>query len=160
MFRSRLFCLTSAIALIVSCAAHAQEQDHAKHQPAGAAGDARIAVIFPKTLRTHTLANMRDHLLALQEIQDALASSKFDRAAAIAEERLGMTSLKLHGAQEVAKYMPDGMQRIGTEMHHAASRFSVEATNAGVSGDLKPALGALASVTRQCVACHSSYRVQ
>jgi hypothetical protein len=156
----RLFRLVSAIALSVSCTAQAQEHDHAKHQAAGAVGEARIAVKFPKALRTHTLANMRDHLLALQEIQEALARSEFDRAAAISEERLGMTSLKLHGAHELAKYMPDGMQHIGTEMHHAASRFAVEATNAGVSGDLKPAIATLARVTRQCVACHSSYRVK
>jgi hypothetical protein len=160
MFCNRLFRLVIAFTFGVSCTAQAQEHDHARHQAAGAVGDARIAVKFPKALRTHTLANMRDHLLALQEIQDALARSEFDRAAAISEERLGMTSLKLHGAHELAKYMPDGMQRIGTEMHHAASRFAVEATNAGVSGDLKPALAALARVTRQCAECHSSYRAQ
>jgi hypothetical protein len=156
----RLSRLVIAFMFGVSCAVQAQEHDHAKNQPAGAVGEARIAVKFPQALRNHTLANMRDHLLALQEIQDALARSEFDRAAAISEERLGMTSLKLHGAHEVAKYMPDGMARIGTEMHHAASRFALEATNAGVSGDLKPALAALARVIRQCVACHSSYRVQ
>jgi hypothetical protein len=152
--------LAVVLALAVSCLAQAQEHDHARHQAGGTAGDARVAVKFPNALRTHTLANMRDHLLALQEIQDALAKSEFDRAAAISEQRLGMTSLKLHGAQEVAKFMPDGMQRIGTEMHHAASRFALEAANAGASGDVKPALAALAGITARCVACHSAYRVQ
>lgn len=160
MSRHRLLYVAGALALAVSCAAQAQVHDHAKHQSAGAVGDARTAVKFPKALRAHTLANMRDHLLALQEIQDAMARSEFDRAATIAETRLGMSSLKLHGAQEVSKYMPDGMARIGTEMHHAASRFAVEAANAGASGDLKPALAALSGITRQCVACHSGYRVQ
>ncbi|MFO7653173.1 MAG: hypothetical protein R6X25_05050 [Candidatus Krumholzibacteriia bacterium] len=55
-------------------------------------------VELPDQLRLHMLANMRDHLLALQQIQAALASEEFDQAAQIAEQRLGMTSLERHGA--------------------------------------------------------------
>jgi hypothetical protein len=101
---------------------------------------------------------MRDHLLALQEIQEALAAKQEDKAARVAEERLGMTSLQLHGAHEVAKYMPQGMQDIGSEMHRSASRFAIEAQNAGVTGDLRPALAALSKVMGQCVGCHAGYR--
>ena len=122
--------------------------------------DGRQVVAFPEPMRTHTLANMRDHLLALQEIQQALADGANDRAATVAEERLGMTSLRLHGAEHVAKVMPEGMQAIGTEMHRSASRFAVEAANVGATGNVKPALAALAHVTRQCVACHAAYRMQ
>jgi hypothetical protein len=131
---------------------------HAGHQAAPA--DGRQAVDLPEPLRTHTLANMRDHLAALQEIQQALAEGAYDRAAAISESRLGMTSLRGHGAHDVAKYIPDGMKSIGTEMHRSASRFAVQATNAGATGDVKPAMAALAHVTRQCVACHAAYRMK
>ena len=72
---------------------------------------------FPPQLRDHTLSNMRDHLLALAEIQDQLARQRYDKAAEIAEQRLGMSSLGLHGAHEVAKFMPQGMQDAGTAMH-------------------------------------------
>jgi len=122
--------------------------------------DQRQFVRFPDALRDHTLANMRDHLLALQEIQEALARGKEDLAAQIAERRLGMSSLSLHGAHEVAQYMPQGMQDAGTEMHRNASRFALEAQNAGVTGDLKPALDALSKVTAACVGCHAGYRLQ
>ena len=122
--------------------------------------DTRTIVHFPENLRIHTLANMRDHLLALSEIQDALARERFDQAAEIAEQRLGMSSLSLHGAHEVGPYMPQAMAAIGTEMHRSASRFAVAASNAAVVGDIKPALAALSAVIRQCVACHSGYRVQ
>ena len=105
-------------------------------------------------------AYLRDHLLALQEIQDALAAGAFDRAADVAEQRLGMSSLIAHGAHEVAKYMPKGMQDAGTAMHRSASRFSVAALDAAVTDDVKPALGALAEVTANCVACHAAYRLQ
>jgi hypothetical protein len=130
------------------------------HNAARQITDQRQFVRFPDALRDHTLANMRDHLLALQEIQEALARGKEDLAAQIAERRLGMSSLSLHGAHDVAQYMPQGMQDAGTEMHRSASRFAVEAQNAGVTGDLKPALDALSKVTAACVGCHAGYRLQ
>ena len=141
--------------------AFAQQHGHAGHQPpAKASADTRELVMFPPELREHTLTNMRDHLFALQEIQEALARGENDKAAKIAEERLGMSSLKLHGAHEVAQYMPKGMQDIGSEMHRSASRFAIEAQNAGVTGELKPALAALANMTSQCVGCHAGYRLK
>lgn len=119
-------------------------QQHTHHHDHGttSAGDTRQFVHFPDELREHTLANMRDHLLALQEIQQALAQKQEDKAARIAEERLGLSSLTLHGAHEVAKYMPQGMQDAGSEMHRSASRFAIEAQNTGVTG-----LDALSKVT-------------
>lgn len=146
--------------------AHAQQHDpsmHTQHQASAAKAapkDTRQTVKFPKTLREHTLANMRDHLLALQEIQEALAKQEYDRAGDIAEHRIGMSSLALHGAHDVAKYMPKGMQDAGTAMHRNASRFAVAARDVGATGDVKPALAALAATTAQCVACHAGYRVK
>lgn len=127
---------------------------------AAAPDDPRQLVVFPVALRDHTLANMRDHLVALEEIQQAMAVEKFDDAARIAEARLGMSSLGLHGAHEVAKYMPQGMQEAGTGMHRAASRFTIAVKDAGVTGDLKPAVAALAAVTAQCNGCHAGYRLK
>ena len=131
--------------------------DHATHAPAA---DARVMVQFPEMLRTHTLANMRDHLLALAEIQDQLARGAYDKASDIAEQRLGMSSLGLHGAHDVAKFMPQGMQAAGTAMHRSASQFAIVAKDASVTGDLKGSLAALARVSQTCVACHAAYRIQ
>ena len=117
-------------------------------------------MVFPEPLRAHTLSNMRDHLKVLAEIQVALAEGKFDTASAVAEQRLGMSSLKLHGAHDVARYMPAGMQAAGEAMHRSASRFAIEAQNSGATGDLKPPVQALAQVTATCVACHASYRLR
>jgi hypothetical protein len=147
--------------VVVSGLALAQQHNHGAHQHAEpTVADSRVAVTFPSQMRDHTLANMRDHLLALQEIQDALARGENDKAARVAEERLGMSSLTLHGAHDVAKFMPQGMQDAGTGMHRAASRFAIEAQNAGATGDLKPALSALAGLTGQCVGCHAGYRLK
>lgn len=122
--------------------------------------DHRQAVQFPEPLRSHTLTNMRDHLLALGEIQEALSRSDFDRASDIAEKRLGMSSLQTHGAHDVAKFMPKAMQDAGTAMHRSASQFATVAKDASVTGDLKPALAALARVNQTCVACHAGFRMQ
>lgn len=103
---------------------------------------------------------MRDHLVALQEISEALARGRNDEAAKLAEERLGMSSLQRHGAREVAKYMPEGMRDAGTAMHRAASRFAIEAQNAGATGELRPALAALSDVMRACAGCHAGYRLK
>ena len=123
------------------------------------ADDSRQPVSMPAMMQEHVRANMRDHLLAISEIQVALASGHYDAAAEIAEKRLGMTSLDAHGARHVAGFMPDGMRATGTAMHHAASRFAVTSQEAAVTGDLRRALGGLAEVTRQCVACHAGYRL-
>lgn len=131
--------------------------DHGGHT---ANGDPRQLVDFPGAMRQHTLTSMRDHLLALAEIQAALSTRAFDQAARIAEERLGMSSLQAHGAHESSKYMPQGMQDIGSSMHQRASRFAIEAQNAAVTNEIEPALAALARITEACVACHAGYRLQ
>ena len=132
----------------------------AQHSHDSGSPDARIAVAFPAQLKQHTLGNMRDHLQALAEIQGYLAAHDFDRAANVAEFRLGMSSLSLHGAHDVAKYMPKGMQDAGTAMHRGASQFALIAEEASIDHDVPRALGALNKVTQACVACHAGYRLE
>lgn len=159
----RLALAGAVIAGFVLIAQAQQQPNHnmqRDHQAGTAVQDGREIVRFPEEMRLHTLSNMRDHLLALQEIQDALAKEAFDEAGDISEQRLGMSSLTLHGAHESSKYMPKGMQNIGSEMHASASRLAVAARDAGATSDLKPVVAAMARVTQQCVACHSAYRVQ
>jgi hypothetical protein len=161
------FCAAALVAILAGCAAPSGEHAAHVHQPSQAtvnhaaqAADTRVLVQFPEMLRTHTLANMRDHLLALAEIQDQLARGAYDKASDIAEQRLGMSSLGLHGAHDVAKFMPQGMQAAGTAMHRSASQFAIVAKDASVTGDLKGSLAALARVSQTCVACHAAYRIQ
>jgi cytochrome c556 len=128
--------------------------------PAAQAADTRQRVEMPAPMQEHMLANMRDHLAAMGEIQAALASGKLNDAADIAENRIGMSSLQGHGASHMAPYMPKPMQDIGTAMHRSASRFARTAQEAQVQGGVPRALGALADLTQQCVACHASYRLR
>ncbi|MDE2375942.1 MAG: hypothetical protein KGM94_01620 [Bradyrhizobium sp.] len=156
----RIRLLIPALVVLLAGSVAAQHSHHGHMDHGAGAADTREFVSFPPELVVHTMANMRDHLLALQEISDSLANDQPDKAARIAEQRLGMSSLPLHGADEVAAFMPKGMQDAGTTMHRAASRFAIEAQNVGVTGELKPALGALAEVMRACAGCHAGYRLK
>lgn len=123
-----------------------------------AANDSRELVNMPAPMVQHMLGNMRDHLLAITEIQQSLGKGDFQRAAEIAEKRIGMSSLESHGAAHMAAFMPKPMQDIGTQMHKAASRFALVAQESSADGNALRAVGALSEITKQCVACHSAYR--
>lgn len=103
---------------------------------------------------------MRDHLYTIGDIQEALSKGSFDNASELAEQRVGMSSLEMHGAHDVVKYMPKGMQDAGAAMHHSASQFALVAKDASVTGDLKSTLASLHRVNQTCVACLELFRLQ
>jgi hypothetical protein len=123
---------------------------------AEAGSDERELVQLPAMMQEHMLSNMRDHLVALNEILSQMAAGDLDAAAEIAESRLGMSSLDSHGASHMAQFMPAGMQNAGIQMHRAASRFARKAQE----GEALPAYQALSAVTAACVACHQAYRIR
>ncbi len=123
------------------------------------AEDVRIKVDLPMPARDHMMSNMRDHLMALETITRKLSRQQYDEAAEVAETRLGMSSLKSHGASHLSSMLPKQMAAIGTRMHKAASRFAIAAKDAELDGGLNSAFSALSEVMQQCVACHSGYRV-
>lgn len=125
--------------------------------PVGAS-DSRQLVELPAPMVQHMLSNMRDHLLAITEIQRALGEGDFQRAGDVAEQRIGLSSLESHGASHMAPFMPKAMQDIGTQMHRAASQFALVAQETGADGNAARAIGALSRVTEQCVACHAAFR--
>jgi hypothetical protein len=123
----------------------------------------RTEIGFPPAMRDHFLANMRDHLAAVSEIQAALADGNFELAAKTATERLGMnaqSSMACNPAMSrmsgMAQYMPEGMREAGRAMHHAADQFAIDAK----AKDYRAAIASLARVTHACVACHAQYRVR
>jgi len=118
--------------------------------------DPRLFVQMPDMMQKHMLSNMRDHLAAINEILENMSKGLLDKAAEVAESRIGMSSLESHGASHMAKFMPEGMRNAGNKMHRAASRFALKAQE----GDALAAYGALTDVTAACVACHSAYRIR
>jgi len=123
---------------------------------AAASNDPRTLVELPEMMQQHMLSNMRDHLVAVNEILGYLGQDELDKAAEVAEYRLGMSSLGSHGAGHMGKFMPEAMRQIGTSMHKAASRFALKAQE----GEALPAYQALSGITSACVSCHSAYRIK
>jgi hypothetical protein len=129
----------------------------------GLAQDSRVLVRLPEPMQEHMLGNMRDHLVTLNEIIGNVADGKFDEAAKLSEQRLGMSSLGLHGAAHMAPFMPQPMQDIGTSMHHAASRLAIVLQDTSVSptaDTMRDVSRALHEVTTSCTACHAGYRIR
>jgi cytochrome c556 len=127
------------------------------------AQDTRELVRFPQMMQEHMLADMRDHLLTLNDILGAVADGKLDDAAKLAEQRLGMSSLSLHDAAHMAPFMPKPMQDMGTEMHHAASRLVIVLQDASLSRSaesMREVDRALHAVTSACTSCHAAYRIR
>ena len=125
----------------------------------------RTPIDLPPMIHDQFLANMRDHLLAVSEIQTALGAGQFKKAADIASSRLGlkapssaacrMKKANSTMADPLAKYMPPAMHKIGFQMHTAADHFADVAN----SKDYKEAIGALALVTKQCASCHANFKL-
>jgi len=138
--------LSIAVSILLACSYRVSLADD----------DSRKLVQLPEMMQQHMMSNMRDHLVAINEILIEMANSDFDKAAEVAEYRLGMSSLKSHGASHMARFMPDGMRQAGTAMHKAASRFALKAQEE----EVLPAYNALSEVTSACVACHSGYRIR
>jgi cytochrome c556 len=130
---------------------------------AGYAQDSRELVRLPEPMQEHMLGNMRDHLATLNEVLGNVANGKFDEAAKLSEQRLGMSSLGLHGAAHMAPFMPKPMQDIGTSMHRAASRLAIVLQDTSVLptfDTMRDVSRALHEVTTTCVSCHASYRIR
>ena len=120
-------------------------------------------VKLPEPMQEHMLGNMRDHLASLNEIIGDVGDGKFDVAAKVAEQHLGMSSLTAHDAAHMAPFFPKPMQDMGTSMHHAASRLVIVLQDASVSPSLDTTRNvsrALHEVTQSCVSCHASYRIR
>ncbi|MDE2017303.1 MAG: hypothetical protein KGI57_06330 [Hyphomicrobiales bacterium] len=127
---------------------------------AAPAPDPRQPVKYPPALRAETLATMRGHLQGLADIQVALADGRFDDAARIATDKLGMSSMKGGQGMEEARYMPPPMQALGLQLHTLAGEFASAAQDAGATGDVKKPQALLGRMMQTCVSCHAVYRLE
>ena len=178
MKRSHLVAVAVAAVAAVSLAVasgivRAQDHQHMQMQMApqdggqmhmpGMSEDTRQLVTLPAPMQQHMLANMRDHLATLNEAVGDIGAGKFEDASKLLEARLGMSSLPLHQATEMAPYFPQPMQDAGTSMHRAASRLAVALQDASVARtfeSMQQVDADLHEVTSACVACHSGYRIR
>jgi len=168
---ARSLVFMASVAVLAPVAAQSGMPMHPLMAPPAAGGtsapslapDKRELVRLPPMMQEHMLGNMRDHLESLNGIVGYVGDGKYDDAAKLAEQRLGMSSLGFHDAAHMAPFMPQPMQDLGTSMHRAASRLGIVLQNAAVTpsvDSMQEVNRALAEVTAACTGCHAAYRIR
>lgn len=118
------------------------------------ASDGRTAVLMTPGERDLVLSEMRDFLLALQTISQAVVDE--DTASVVmAARRVGGAAQKGVPAS-LAGRLPLEFKRLGFDTH---SRFDQLALNAEQFGDTSQVLPELATLMQNCTACHAAYRI-
>jgi len=107
---------------------------------------------------------MRGHLQAITKIQFVPASGAFDKAADVAEKRLGLSALQREGANALTPHMPMAMRHMEMQLHRAASHSAMVARDSEIDGNTRLAVGALvrwrngASPVRPPIVCARAWR--
>ena len=143
--------LTLLIAtVIVVTPVMAQKMDMSMHQM-NEMNDSRISLGLSPQMKQHQLANMRSHVKAVHDIIAFLAEDKFDEAAAIAHNKLGLTPemKKMCNMFDNADFT-----KIGLAFHKQADKLGeVLKTH-----EMKRSLSALHTTMNSCVQCHATFR--
>jgi len=123
--------------------------------------DRRELVLYPRPVYESTLANMREHLRGIHNVQKLVGQGLYAEAADAADRAMGMGhNHGAHGSAAEHQFMPAGMMALGSAMHSAAADLAVALREAEVTDDLQAVFAAMGKVTENCVACHDAYRLQ
>ena len=114
--------------------------------------DARVPVPLLPHMANHQKQNMRDHLLAVQEIVAATANGDFG-AVEIAVERIGFSEEMGQMCNHMGAGAP-GFTEQALQFHHTADTIAAAAR----LRDSAAVLQALGRTLATCTACHATFR--
>lgn len=124
------------------------------------AQDARQLVKLPGPAEETLRQEMRDNLVALNEILTLTVSGKVKEAGLVAEKKLGTSVMGQHRDKPLearpGPHMPAAMHDVARQGHQTASAFAAIAA----TGNREKALAALPSLNNACVGCHLAFRVR
>lgn len=127
-----------------ACAAGAQQELDAM--------DRRAPVPLLPRMAHHQKQNMRDHLVAVQEIVTAMATDDFE-AIERAAGRLGFSEQMGQMCTHMGAGAP-GFTDLALNFHHTADSIAAAARQ----GDRMAVTRALGSTLQTCTSCHAAYR--
>ena len=113
--------------------------------------DKRVSLGLPQFAKNRQLANMREHLKAVNDIVKLIAIGKFDKASNIAKNKLGLTDAML---KECKKFDREDFKSLGFAFHKSANKLAKVLK----TKDTKRSLTALSDTLRYCVSCHSTFK--
>jgi len=113
--------------------------------------DGRIALGNSLEMNQHQLANMRDHVQAVQSIIGFLSEGKFDEASKTAHSKLGLTPdmKKMCNNTNNAEF-----KQLGLSFHKSGDELG----DVLKTKNMQESLGALQTTMSYCVQCHATYR--
>lgn len=113
--------------------------------------DERISLGLSPAMKQHQLANMRNHVEAVQSIIGLLSEGAFDKASHIAYSKLGLT-------KEMEKmcnnFENENFKNLGLAFHKSGDALGATLK----TKDLNKSLGALHTTMSYCVQCHATFR--
>lgn len=150
--KSRIYLVTIAILLLV-IAAMAYKFIIAGSTQMGE--DGRVAVILEPGERVLMLREMREFVVGLQLVADALSR---DDMQGVAKASRGMGTARAHDVPvAMMGKLPLEFKTLALDTHR---EFDAIAADAEANGTSKHTLTQLADVLQKCVACHASYQVK
>ena len=153
----KIFTLLAATAMLAT-PVMAQKMDMSMHEmmhsdmhQMHANNDSRISLGLSPQMKQNQLANMRSHVEAVHDIIGLLAEDKFDEAAMIAHQKLGLTPemkkmCNMFGNADFTK--------LGLAFHQQADKLGETLK----THDMKRSLSALHTTMDSCVQCHATFR--
>jgi len=130
---------------------HAMHMQGMMHPYAIEGSDSRISLGLGPKQKQHQLANMRSHLEALQSILGMISENRFDEAAEIAHQKLGLTP---EMQQMCNMFTNKEFRATGIAFHQSGDALG----DTLKSRDLKQSLQALHTTMNYCIQCHATYR--
>jgi len=113
--------------------------------------DSRTSLGLPEPMRINQLAMMRGHLEAVSEIVSLIGEGKFDKASAIAHQRLGLTP---EMQKMCSMFGNEKFRNLGFAFHKSADHLGDVLKTRDTSASLK----ALHSTMNYCISCHRTFR--
>ncbi len=130
--------------------------DHGKHSMhhhgMGPEGDKRAPVPMTPQMSQHQLSNMREHLVAIQEIVAGMAKKNF-KAMEAAAKKLGTSPEMTAMCEHMGKGAP-GFTELGMAFHKSGDELAAAAGKKNMSLFLTK----LDNTLQKCTACHAQFR--
>ena len=116
--------------------------------------DGRQAILLDEPERDLVLGEMRMFLTSVQKITDGVSKNDMDIVVKAARE-VGLAAQKAVPGSLMGK-LPLPFKKLGFDTH---SKFDALALDAKELGDPQHALEQLSTLMNNCVACHSTYKI-
>ena len=132
--------------IILSTPASAQD----KQDP-----DQRINLLLSADERHLVLSEMRGFVITIDGILDGIAMEDFEKVAKISRT-MGSAAANTIPPQTVAK-LPENFKQLASQVHGG---FDMIALDAESMGDTNHTISQLSRITKNCIACHATYKIQ